>query len=109
MLTSARLREEFHGVEGLGWISALRTTEIRKLVTEPGFQFSLFDERDFGGVQSLEFPGERLIACRNPLLQQERARKREELLQATERELQSIVEATQRRKNRLQGKTQIAL
>jgi transposase len=109
MLTSARLREEFHGVEGLGWISALRTTEIRKLVAEPGFQFSLFDERDFGEVQSPEFPGERLIACRNPLLQQERARKREELLQATERELQPIVEATQRRKNRLQGKAQIAL
>jgi transposase len=109
MLTSARLREEFHGVEGLGWISALRTTEIRKLVAESGFQFSLFDERDFGGVQSPEFPGERLIACRNPLLQQERARKREELLQATERDLQPIVEATQRRKNRLQGKAQIAL
>jgi hypothetical protein len=109
MLTSARLQEDLHGVEGLGWISALRTAEIHKLVAGPGFQFSLFDERDFGEVHSPEFPGERLIACRNPLLQQERARKREELLQATERELQPIVEATRRRKNRLQGKERIAL
>jgi len=109
MLTSARLREDFHGVEGLGWVSALRTTEIQKLVAGSGFQFSLFDERDFGEVHSPEFPGERLIACRNPLLQQERARKREELLQATERDLQPIAEATQRQKNRLQGKDQIAL
>ncbi len=109
MLTSARLREDFHGVEGLGWISALRTTEIQKLVAGSGFQFSLFDERDFGEVHSPEFPGERLIACRNPLLQQERARKREELLQATERELQPIIEATQRQKNQLRGKDKIAL
>jgi Transposase DDE domain len=109
MLTSARLREDFQGVAGLGWISALRTTEIRRLVAGSGFQFSLFDERDFGEVHSPEFPGERLIACRNPLLQQERARKREDLLQATERELEAIVKATQRSKNRLQGKARIAL
>jgi hypothetical protein len=109
MLTSARLREDFQGVEGLGWISALRTTEIQRLVAGSGFQFSLFDDRDFGEVHSPEFPGERLIACRNPLLQQERARTREELLQATERELQQIADATQRPKNRLQGKDRIAL
>lgn len=109
MLTSARLREDFQGIEGLGWVSALRTTEIKKLVAESGFQFSLFDDRDFGEVHSTEFPGERLIACRNPLLQEERARKREELLQATERELQPIVDATRRSKNPLQGKAQIAL
>jgi hypothetical protein len=109
MLTSARLREDFQGVAGLGWISALRTTEIRRLVAGSGFQFSLFDERDFGEVHSPEFPGERLIACRNPLLQQERARKREDLLQATERQLEAIVKATQRSKNRLQGKARIAL
>jgi hypothetical protein len=109
MLTSARLREDFEGVAGLGWISALRTTEIQKLVAGPGFQFSLFDERDFGEVQSPEFPGERLIACRNPLLQEERARKREELLAATEQELDLIVQATQRPKNRLQGKDRIGL
>lgn len=109
MLTSARLREDFHGAEGLGWVSALRTKEIQKLVAGSGFQFSLFDDRDFGEVHSPEFPGERLIACRNPLLQQERARKREELLQATEQELQPVVDATRRPKHRLQGKDRIAL
>lgn len=109
MLTSARLREDFQGVEGLGWISALRTTEIKKLVAGSGFQFSLFDDRDFGEVHSTEFPDERLIACRNPLLQEERARKREELLQATERELQPIVDATRRPKKPLQEKARIAL
>lgn len=109
MLTSARLREDFQDVEGLGWISALRTTEIQRMVAGSGFQFSLFDDRDFGEVHSPEFPGERLIACRNPLLQQQRARTREELLQATERKLQQIADATQRPKNRLQGKDRIAL
>ena len=109
MLTAARLREDFQGVEGLGWISALRTKEIQKLVAGSGFQFSLFDDQDFGEVYSPEFPGERLIACRNPLLQQERERKREELLQATEQKLQKIVDATQRRKNRFKGKDRIAL
>jgi transposase len=79
------------------------------LVVGPGFQFSIFDEQDFGEVQSPEFPGERLIACRNPLLQAERTRKREELLQATEKELTTIVQATQRSKNPLQGKDRIAL
>lgn len=109
MLTSARLREDFQPGSGLSWISALRTTEIRALVANPGFQFSLFDERGFGEVQSPEFPGERLIACRNPLLQAERARSREELLLATEKELEAIVQATQRCKNPLQGKDRIGL
>ena len=68
MITSARLREDFQGVEGLGWISALRTTEIRQLFAQPGFQFSLFDRRDMVELDSPEFPGERLIACLNPLL-----------------------------------------
>jgi transposase len=110
MLTSARLRENFQGKAGLDWISALRTTEIRKLFTQPGFQFSLFDQRDMVELRSPEdFPGERLIACRNPLLQAERARKREDLLRATEKDLDAIVEATLRPKRRLQGQVAIAL
>lgn len=109
MLTSARLREDFHEGSGLSWISALRTTDIRKLVAGPGFQPSLFDERDFAEVQSPKFPKERLIACRNPLLQAERARKREELLQATEKELEAIVQATKRSRKPLRGKDRIAL
>jgi hypothetical protein len=109
MLTSARLREDFHEGSGLSWISALRTTDIRKLVAGPGFQPSLFDERDFAEVHSPKFPKERLIACRNPLLQAERARKREELLQATEKELEAIVQATKRSRKPLRGKDRIAL
>jgi len=109
MLTSARLREDFNEGSGLSWISALRTTDIRKLVAGPGFQPSLFDEHDFAEVQSPKFPKERLIACRNPLLQAERARKREELLQATEKELEVIVQATQRSRKPLRGKDRIAL
>jgi transposase len=109
MLTSARLREDFRAIDGLGWISALRTTEIRKLFAQPGFQFSLFDRRDMVELHSPDFPGERLIACWNPLLAAERSRKRESLLQATEKDLDAIVEATKRPKNRLQDKARIAL
>jgi hypothetical protein len=109
MITSARLAEDFRGVDGLEWISALRTTEIRKLFTQPGFQFSLFDRRDMVELHSPDFPGERLIACWNPLLAAERARKREALLRATEKDLDAIVAATQRPKNRLQDKARIAL
>jgi Transposase DDE domain len=108
MLTSARIGEDL-GAVGLDWISALRTTEIRKVVAAPGFQFSLFDERDFVEIQSPEFPGERLVVCRNPLLAKEREQVREELLQATERKLSEIKKATQRERRPLRGKDQIAL
>ena len=108
MLTSARIEKDLKAA-GLDWISALRTTEIRKMVAAPGFQFSLFDEQDFGEIQSPEFPHERLIACRNPLLAEERKRTREELLQATEQKLAVIEQATQRTRNPLRGKDRIAL
>ena len=109
MLTSARIREDLQGVDGLDWISALRTSDIRKLEAAPGLQFSLFDERGFVELTDPAFPGERLIVCRNPLLAEERARKREELLEATERELDKVVRATQRPKRTLKGKDTIGL
>jgi Transposase DDE domain len=109
MLTAARLREDFPASAGLGWISALRTTEIRQLFAPTGFQFSLFDRRDLVELHSPEFPGERLIACYNPRLAAERSRKRESLLAATERELDAIVEATRRPKRQLKGNVRIAL
>lgn len=109
MLTSARIREELAGRDGLAWISALKTTDIRKLEALPGFQLSLFDQRGFVELTDASFPGERLIACRNPLLAHERARKREELLQATERVLDKIVEACARDKRPLRGKEKIGL
>jgi transposase len=108
MLTSARINEELK-TAGLDWISALRTTEIREVVAAPGFQFSLFDERDFAEIQSPEFPDERLIVCRNPLLAEDRARTREELLKATERNLAAIELATKRARNPLRGQDRIAL
>jgi hypothetical protein len=109
MLTAARIREELEPVAGLDWITALRTTEIRQLEALPGLQYSLFDERGFVEVTDPAFPGERLIVCRNPLLAAERARKRQELLEATERELDKIVEATRRAKRPLRGKDAIGL
>jgi len=96
-------------VEGLEWITALRAPAIRKLAEVGILQPSLFDERDLAEIYSPDYPGERLIACRNPLLAEERARKREELLQETEKELDRIVTATRRERRPLRGKDKIAL
>ena len=100
MLTEARIREEVEPA-GLDWISALRSSAIRELVASGTLQLSLFDEKDLVELRSDAYPGERLMVCRNPLLADERARKREELLQATERLLDTIVVATQRDQRRL--------
>jgi hypothetical protein len=90
MITSARIGEELRPA-GLDWISCLRAPQIAALAADTGpLQMSLFDERDLAEITSPEFPGERLVACRNSALAQERARKREELLAATERELARI-------------------
>lgn len=109
MLTEARIREELRGEEGLDWITALRAPAIRTLVEQGSLQLSLFDRRELATITSPEYPGERLIVCKNPLLGEERGRKREELLAATEQELQRIAQATRRPERRLQGKEKIAL
>ena len=109
LLTSARLRDDLQGLDGVDWISALRTTDIRKLTALPGLQLSLFDERGFVELTDPAFPGERLVVCRNPLLAEERARKREALLVATEAKLDEIVRATQRPQRALRGEAEIAL
>lgn len=75
---------------GAGFVSALKTPQIRKLLKAGDLQLSLFDQTNLAEITSAEFPGERLIVCRNPLLAAERARKREDLLQATERELAKV-------------------
>ena len=109
MLTQARI-ETVLKPQGLDWVSSLRAPQIRELAQERGpFQPSLFDDRGLVEVTSAAFPGERLVVCRNPLLAAERARKREELLQATEQELTKIAAATQRARNRLTGEQAIAL
>jgi hypothetical protein len=109
MLTDARLREDIRPREGLSWITALRAPAIRQLVERGSLQLSLFDQRDLAEISDPEYPGERLIVCRNPVLAEERARKREALLRATEQELERIVEATTRPKRKLKGKDKIGL
>ena len=109
MITSARIEEDLKPQPGLGWITSLRGPAIRKLV-EGGFvQMSLFDQRDLAEITSPEFPGERLIVCRNPLLCEERKRKREELLAATDKALEKVAQATHRSTNPLRGKDRIGL
>lgn len=109
MITEARLREDLQEVEGLDWITALRAPALHQLVEAGAIQLSLFDESDLAEIQSPEYPEERLIVCRKPFLAEERAQKREALLQATERELDRIVAATRRTKRRLKGQDRIGL
>jgi Transposase DDE domain len=91
MITAARIRALKELDEKYGWITALRAPAIRKLMAEDGpLQLSLFDEQDLAEITSADFPGERLVACRNPVLAGERARKREDLLAATEKLLAPI-------------------
>lgn len=109
MLTSARIREDLKPQEGMQWISALKSIQIQQLVQGGALQLSLFDQHDLAEMQHASYPGERLIACRNPLLAEERSRKRNELLEATEKQLKKIVEATQRKKRPLRGRKEIGL
>jgi len=109
ILTAARIREELADAEGLDWITALRAPTIKKLAEEGVLELSLFDQCDLAEVHHPDFPDERLVVCRNPLLATERARKREELLQATEEELEKIRQATRRPKRRLRGKDAIGV
>ena len=109
MITSRRIDEEFRGAEGLDWITALRADSIKKLASQGAVQPSLFDERDLVEIESPDYPGERLVACRNPLLADERARKRGELLRATEEKLGEIVAATGRDRQPLRGEDRIGV
>ena len=109
MLTTARIRQDLQPA-GLDWISALRSSDIQDLVQRQVLQPSLFDERDLAEIRCEEkFPAERLVVCRNPLLAQERSRKREDLLQATETALEKVRAATLREKRPLKGERAIAV
>jgi transposase len=96
MLTEPKI-SSFKEHPGLGWISALRSGAIRKLVDQGALQMSLFDQQSLAEIRSPLFPGERLVACFNPLLANERRRKREALLAATQKELDKIVRDVKRR------------
>jgi transposase len=108
MITEARIREELQPAR-LDWITALRAPQIRQLVDCGALQLSLFDQRDLAEITSPDYPGERLVVCRNPLLAEERARKREALLQATEEQLDKIAQATRRTHRPLRGQDQIGV
>ena len=108
MLTEARIREDVRPA-GLDWISALRGPAVRSLVESGAVRMSLFDETDLVEVRGDAHPGERLMVCRNPLLAEERARKREELLRATEALLDPIAAAARRDKRPLKGADKIGL
>src|SRR3981189_680746 len=108
MITEARIRETVRPA-GLDFITALRAPAIRKLVDAGELQVWLFDDRDLAEVTSLDYPGERLVVCRNPLLAEERARKRRELLAATEEKLRKIQARVRRAKRSLRGRDAIGI
>ena len=108
MLTAARIREDILPAE-LDWISALRAPQIKKLAEQGVIQPSLFDETDLVEITHPDFPGERLVACKNPFLAQERTDKRTALLDATEKVLTDIQTAVSRQRQPLRGKDKIAL
>ncbi len=108
MITQARIDEDLRSA-GLDWITALRAPALQGLVSGGYLQMSLFDERDMAAITSPDFPGERLIVCRNADLARERARKREDLLKATERDLAKIAAAVARKTKPLRGAAEIGM
>jgi transposase len=109
MITETRLKNGLREKEGLDWITALRAPQISKLLESGAIQLGVFDKRDMAEITHPDYPGERLIVCRNPALAHDRAKTREALLQRTERELDEVKLATTRPKWRLKGKENIGL
>ena len=108
MITQARITEDLKAA-GLDWITALRAPAIKALRDAGALQMSLFDERDMAAITAPDFPGERMIVCRNRGLGAERARKREDLLLATERDLARIAAAVARKRRPLRGQAEIGI
>jgi len=108
MITEARISADIKSA-GLDWITALRALAIKELLDSGVIQLTLFDQRDMASIPSPDFPGERLVVCRNPDLAAERARKRDELLTATEKDLAPIKARVERKRNPLRGTAEIAL
>ena len=107
-LTQKRIEEDLREHEGLQWITALRAPQIQSLVAQGAIQMSFFDEQDLAEITHPDFPGERLIVCRNPLLAAERARKRRELMEAAEKKLQELEAATKRQRQPVRGVDKIS-
>jgi Transposase DDE domain len=108
MVTSARI-EALKALGGLGWLTSLRAPAIAALAEAGALQMTLFDEASLAEISHPAYPGERLVACRNPALAAERARKREELLQATEEDLAQVKAAVERERQPLRGQDKVAL
>jgi transposase len=108
MLTEKRIAQDLKPLEGLEWITALRAPQIHKLAQDGVLQLSLFDEQDLAEVRHPDYPRERLIVCRNPLLALERARKRKELIAAAEKKLEEIVRATERKRQPVKSAERIS-
>jgi hypothetical protein len=109
LITESRIKAELRPVDGLEWISALRSPAVKALVESGDLQLSLFDDRDLAEITSADFPGERLIVCRNPLLAADRARTRQELLAVTEAKLEAIRVAVERDRSPLSGSDAIGV
>ena len=109
MLTDARIREELERVAGIDWISALKAPQIRTIMTAPQFDRSLFDTQDMAEITHPDFPGERLIVCYNPFLNDRRKTTREELLAATEIQLNKIATAVSRKHKPLREGKEIGI
>ncbi|MFO7934727.1 MAG: IS1634 family transposase [Bacteroidales bacterium] len=92
---------------GIGWISCLRFDAIRELVNQGDLQLSLFDQQNLAEISSQNYPGERLIACYNPLMAEQRKRKRKELLEATEEKLEKIAQEVNRRTRKIMDQVTI--
>jgi transposase len=107
MISHKAIREDLQPLEGLGWITALKSGQIRTLIEAGALQLGLFDEYSLFEFSDPQYPGERLIACRNPQLRQLRAYKRQQLLQATEKELEKVRSSVQH--GRLTGKAKIGV
>jgi len=108
MITATRLREDLKPA-GLDWITSLWAPRIQALAEGGALQLTLFDERNLAEITAPDYPGERLVVCRNPDLARERARKREDLLLATERDLSRIAAQVRRRHAPLRGEAEIGL
>lgn len=108
MLTSARIEAELRPAQ-LDWLSALRAPQIKALVETGALQLSLFDTQDLVEIDSEAFPDERLVCCHNPPLAEKRTRTRDKLLEATEKQLNTIAVATGRARRPLRGKDTIGV
>jgi hypothetical protein len=109
LLTSARIREDLETEAGVRWITARKAPQIQPLASGGNWQRSWFDQQDLAEMQHPASPGERFLACRHPWLAEERRRTREELLTATEKQLEKLRPATQRKRRPLRGKKEIGL